>query len=499
MSTSTPGSPRIAVVGAGPGGLTCARVLQRHGVGVTVYDADAGVGARDQGGTLDMHADSGQIALEEAGLVAEFAAVARPQGQAKARLDKHGTAVASFEPEEGDTAAAEIDRGQLRALIAAHVDPGTVRWGHRLVDVTPLGDGAHRLEFANGAVAEVDLVIGADGGWSRVRPLLSDARPQYTGISFLDVHYDDVETRHPEIAALVGDGHVFAGGPDGRGLIVQRNSDHVRGYLAMRTELDWPDRAGVDLDDAGSVRRHLLDEFAGWAPELLRLITDNDGGFVNRAIHALPAPLAWESRRGVTLLGDAAHMMAPFGGFGANLAMLDGAELAVAIAEEAGVDDAVRRYERTMLPRSGTHAVGANGALQRFFSAAGADHAAPDHAEEHRRFEAAAADRRRDRVGTSPDGPGGRWSVSYRTPRGSQQVVLDLVVPGGGTALTGTFDGRPITGGTRDGAAVAFSAALRSPFPMTITCTASVEDGTMTGRLKAPMMTVPFTGSRIPQ
>lgn len=105
--------------------------------------------------------------------------------------------------------------------------------------------------------------------------------PRYTGISFLDVRYEDVENRHPRIAKLVGDGHMFANG-DGRAIIGQRNSNgHVRGYVAMRT----------DLDDAAAVRRFLLEEFDGWADELLPFITDNDGGFVNRAIYALPAPL----------------------------------------------------------------------------------------------------------------------------------------------------------------------------------------------------------------
>jgi 2-polyprenyl-6-methoxyphenol hydroxylase-like FAD-dependent oxidoreductase len=80
-----------------------------------------------------------------------------------------------------DVAAPEIDRGRLRAMLAEHVKPGTVRWGHKLVATTPLGDGTHRLEFANGTTAEVDLVIGADSAWSRVRCLISDAVPRYTG------------------------------------------------------------------------------------------------------------------------------------------------------------------------------------------------------------------------------------------------------------------------------------------------------------------------------
>jgi 2-polyprenyl-6-methoxyphenol hydroxylase-like FAD-dependent oxidoreductase len=203
-------TPRIAIVGAGPGGLLCARVLQRRGIEVAVYDADTSVDARDAGGTLDLKADSGQIALEDAGLLAEFRALARPEGQAKSRLDQHGTVLTAYVPEEDDEAATEIDRGQLRRLLAEHLATGTVRWGHRLRTATPLGDGVHRLEFDDGTVTETDLLIGADGAWSRVRPLLTDATPAYTGVSFLDVRFDDVDHRHPRIAELVGDGHMFA-------------------------------------------------------------------------------------------------------------------------------------------------------------------------------------------------------------------------------------------------------------------------------------------------
>lgn len=76
--------PRIAIIGAGPGGLLCARVLQQRGLAVTVYDADASAEARNQGGTLDLHADTGQIALREAGLLDDFFALARPEGSPSA-------------------------------------------------------------------------------------------------------------------------------------------------------------------------------------------------------------------------------------------------------------------------------------------------------------------------------------------------------------------------------------------------------------------------------
>jgi 2-polyprenyl-6-methoxyphenol hydroxylase-like FAD-dependent oxidoreductase len=71
--------PRIAIVGAGLGGLVLARILRRHGVASTVYELDAGPDARRQGGLLDLHVGSGQRALHDAGLLEQFRANTLPQ------------------------------------------------------------------------------------------------------------------------------------------------------------------------------------------------------------------------------------------------------------------------------------------------------------------------------------------------------------------------------------------------------------------------------------
>jgi 2-polyprenyl-6-methoxyphenol hydroxylase-like FAD-dependent oxidoreductase len=347
---------QIAVVGAGPGGLTCARVLQRHGIDVAVYDRDTGVAARDQGGTLDLHADKGQIALREAGLLDAFHALARPEGQSQRSMNRQGEVVEEHRPEPGEDAAPEIDRGQLRRLLADALEPGTIRWGRALTAAVPLAGGRHRLEFADGSSAEADLVVGADGAWSRVRPLVSPATPAYTGVCFVEAHCDDVDARHPVVADIVGDGSMFAIA-DQRGLIAQRNSGgHVRTYIALAAEPDWLHAAGTDPADTAAVRAALLEHFTGWDDRMLALIRENDGPYVNRALYTLPVPHTWGHTPGVTLLGDAAHLMTPFGGFGANLAMLDGAELGLAVARSATVDEAVAAYERVMLPRGAEHA-----------------------------------------------------------------------------------------------------------------------------------------------
>lgn len=181
MNSPAPARARIAVIGAGPGGLTCARILQRHGIPVTVYDRDPDENSRNQGGSLDLHDDNGQIALREAGLLEEFFALARFEGQEMRRLDPAGSVRSHHMPDEDETARPEIDRGQLRDLLLRSLTEGTVQWGRSLESVSEPADGVRTLRFTDGTTVEADLVIGADGAFSRVRPALSPATPGYTG------------------------------------------------------------------------------------------------------------------------------------------------------------------------------------------------------------------------------------------------------------------------------------------------------------------------------
>ncbi|CQR63301.1 FAD-dependent oxidoreductase [Streptomyces leeuwenhoekii] len=353
---------RIAVVGSGPAGLTFARVLYRHGCSVAVLERDAAPDARPPGGTLDLHEGLGQLALDKAGLLAEFRALSCPEGQAMRILDTDGTVLRDWRPGPDDRANPEIDRGHLRDLLLGPLD---VRWGRAVTRVEPGTRDGVLVHFADGRQEAFDLVVGADGAWSRVRPAVSPVTPHYTGVTLVETSLDDVDTRHPDLARLIGDGSVAVYGVN-RALVAQRNSGgHVKVYAQFRAPLDW--HRNLDPADAGAVRSSLLALFDGWAAPVLDLLRRGTA-FVPRPLHVLPVSHTWAHVPGVTLLGDAAHLMPPLGA-GANLAMLEGAELAESLATGPGdPDEAVRAFEERMWARAGRWAEITTAGLERLVS-----------------------------------------------------------------------------------------------------------------------------------
>lgn len=364
-----PHYPRIAIIGGGPGGLTLARILQVNGIASTVFEADQHQLARPQGGSLDLHADTAQRALRLAGLEAGFRAIARYEDQGMRLCAADGSIKLDL-PQGLEDNRPEVDRTLLRKMLIDSLDDGVIRWGSRVTGVEPVR-GGHAVATAAGRET-FDLVVGADGAWSRVRPLVSPAVPEYSGVVFVELGIDDVDTRHPAIAALIGHGKMFAFGHD-RTLVAQRSGNgHVRIYVALRVPADWDRLSGLSAPVARLLLISLLDDMKD---PLLDLIRAAEDWVAVRPIHALPIGHNWPNRPGITLIGDAAHLMSPFGGEGVNLAMADAADLALALTQGGEWRVAVARFETMMCARAEMPAIGAAMGLAGAVSTNGLRHA----------------------------------------------------------------------------------------------------------------------------
>ena len=339
---------QVAVIGAGPAGLMTAVLLQQRGAAVTVYEREAGPEARIWGGTLDIHRNSGQRALEAAGLLAQFYQLARPTAERMAAPD--GTLLED-EPVEEATAywRPEIDRPDLRRLLLGALQPGTVRWGQSFERLDEQPDGRLALHFADQPPQMADVVIGANGGRSRVRRYTTGTEPRYSGTVYVQGDLYDPATTAPALAALVNGGNLMVLGERNFFASHTKADGTLEVGISFRVPENWMAAHGIGGEQPETVRELLRTTLADWAP-LFQEGFAAIGEWRVLPLYFVPLVAGRPVKQLVTLVGDAAHLMPPFAGVGVNTGLLDALHLAEALTSPAHADlgAAIAAYERTM-------------------------------------------------------------------------------------------------------------------------------------------------------
>lgn len=320
---------RIAIVGAGPVGLTLARLLlNKPDIEVTVFESEKSREVREQGGTLDLHTDTGLAAVKEAGLYDEFLKNARFDGEAMVICDKRLTKYVNFPgQEEGSTRGRpEIDRKMLREMLLDSVPPEIIRWGYHLRSI----DESRNLVFDQGTESGFDLVVGAEGAWSKTRKLVSTQKPNYSGVTGITFTIPNAKETAPECYSLTNRGSVFSYS-DGKSIMSQQlgNGSLIVYVWSIRPE-SWMDNMPFDINDTEAIKKSIREEFQGWHPDLLNCVNHGQDPLPRR-LYMLPVGFSWQNRPGVTLIGDSAHVMTPFAGEGVNIGMEDALMLSRAI------------------------------------------------------------------------------------------------------------------------------------------------------------------------
>ncbi|KAH7066975.1 hypothetical protein BKA63DRAFT_571368 [Paraphoma chrysanthemicola] len=356
-------APNIAIIGAGPGGCMLARLLYVRNIPCTVYEGETSLDVRSQGGTLDLRAKTGLAAMKEAGLWEDFQKYARYDGESLLITDKFLTtwlrrAPGSPSQKRKIGTAPEIDRSDLRNLLLKSIPDECIRWGMKLVTVQETHKGCE-LHFANGNVeGGHDLIVGCDGAFSKTRAYLTSEQPFYTGLGGWTIQIPDADVNAPAVYDFVNRGSVFAYS-DGKSMSIQQLSSGNIWVATYRPQVEeHPSRLDLKLGDLAAAKQDLLISYQDWDPALQEAIVQAQGEAVWRSLYMLPVGFTWPHRQGVTLLGDAAHLMTPFAGIGVNTAFHDALLLSRRIVESTKstehhvLDDHIFAYEKEMF----THA-----------------------------------------------------------------------------------------------------------------------------------------------
>jgi 2-polyprenyl-6-methoxyphenol hydroxylase-like FAD-dependent oxidoreductase len=350
---------QVAIIGGGPGGLTLAKLLQLQNVNVKVYERDLNKNARVQGSPLDLHDESGLAAIHKANLFEEFKNNFMPGADKTLILDESAAIFFSDHEtnREEDFGNAyfrpEIDRGVLRKILLESLQPETVVWDSHFISMETQNDG-WLLHFKNGISAYADIVIGSDGANSKIRPYITDIKPFYSGVTMLEGNIYESKKAAPHIDSLLNGGKIMAFG-DKKNILMGQKGDGALGfYTSFKADENWAADSDLDFADKTQILEWFKKEYSEWSNIWHELFENVSVPFIPRPIYCIPLDQTWKTISNLTIIGDAAHVMPPFAGEGANMAMLDALELSECLTSDQNttVQEAIAAYENNMRKRA---------------------------------------------------------------------------------------------------------------------------------------------------
>lgn len=338
----------IAVCGGGVGGMAAAIALQAQGHDVQVFEQTRQFGRVGADVNLTPNAVH---ALDRLGVgEALRATAARPSHRISKMWDTAEETsrlpMSAAAEERYGAPQLTIHRADLLAALEAGLALGTLQFGRRVAGVTPLPEGAE-LQFAEGAAARFDLVIGADGIHSAIRlALFGPDDPQFTGlVSWRGVFPRDRAGDIPDLDAFT---KWWGPGPDRQIVTFPLSHGQEIFVFATNAQEGWTEEGWTLPGDIDELRA----AYADFHPDARALLAACDS--VTRSALHVREPMERWSMGHVTLLGDAAHPMVPFMAQGACMAIEDAVVLARAVqgAAVADIPTALQAYERARIPRT---------------------------------------------------------------------------------------------------------------------------------------------------
>ncbi|PBJ06058.1 NAD(P)/FAD-dependent oxidoreductase [Flavobacterium sp. ACN6] len=347
MKNSIIENKKIVIIGGGPVGLTTARILQINGVDVTVYEREINAQARTSGGTLDIHSDSGQYAIQKAGLMEEFRKYARPTGEKMADID--GNITSDEMPDESNAfSRPEIDRNDLRKIMLDNLEENTVVWDSQLINNEKTED-QYFLEFKNGKTTAADFVIVANGGRSNARKFVSDQEPKLSGTYIIQGEIKNPDLDYPEFKPKYGNGNVMAMGEQKMFYTHTMRDGSVHFGVSFKADENWILNNEIDFENDQSVISFLNETFKNWGDDYQKFFKASTE-FSGLPLRLFSLEESWKEHSNITLVGDAAHLMPPFAGEGVNMGLFDAYHLTKNLTDGKfeTIDEAIADYEKKM-------------------------------------------------------------------------------------------------------------------------------------------------------